>query len=76
MWAIVSILTAGMIAWIEIPSLLKKKLIKELWVFSVLLLIGVGLIISQSLQLNIPNPLDWITVVFKPLNDAIFGILK
>lgn len=76
MWAIVSILTAGMIAWIEIPSLLKKKLIKELWVFSVLLLIGVGLIISQSLQVNIPNPLDWITVVFKPLNDAIFGILK
>lgn len=76
MWAIASILTVGVIAWIEIPSLLKKKRIKELCVFSVLLLIGVGLSISQSLQLNIPNPLDWINVVFKPLNDAIFGILK
>lgn len=60
------------IALIEVPALLKKNRKKELRVFSILLVLGIGLSISQSLDVRIPNPLDWIAVVYKPLSDLIF----
>jgi hypothetical protein len=65
---------AGMIALVEVPSLLKKGLIKDLWVFGILLLFGTGLGIAQGLKINIPNPLDWIN--YKPFSDFLFGLLK
>ncbi|MCF6094967.1 hypothetical protein L1765_13455 [Microaerobacter geothermalis] len=76
MWVVLGILfIAGIIALIEVPSLLKKNLKKELWVFSILLFIGTGLSIVEGLQINLPNPLDWITIIYKPLSDLIFGLL-
>ncbi|MBT2618877.1 MULTISPECIES: hypothetical protein [unclassified Bacillus (in: firmicutes)] len=56
---------------IDVPYLLRGKLKKELWVFSILLLFGTALSIAQALNIKIPNPLDWITVIFKPLSDII-----
>ncbi len=77
MWAIAGIITAtAAIAIIEIPSLWRKKWKKELWAFSILLLFGAGLSFALSLHANIPNPLDWITFVYKPLIDALSGLLK
>ncbi len=77
MLVIVGILVvAAFIVLIEVPTLLKKKLRKELWVFSLLLLFGVGLSIANSLQIDIPNPMDWITVVYKPVSDVVSGLLK
>jgi len=64
------------IMMIEVPSLLKKGLKKELVLFSVLLLIGVGLSIGNAMHLKIPNPLTGLTVVFKPFSDFIFRFLK
>jgi hypothetical protein len=77
MWAIIGILVAAVIIIIiELPSLLKKKLKKELWTFSFLLLIGTGVSIAKSLRMEISNPLDWISMVYKPISDAIFSFLK
>lgn len=77
MWAITGILAAGiLIAILEVPPLLKRKLKKELYVFFLLLVFGIGLSIAQTLSMNIPNPLDWIKVVYKPLSDVIYGMLQ
>lgn len=77
MWATIGIIAAAaVILAIEVPPLLKKKLKKELAVFSVLLIFGVGLGIAQALHMKIPNPTDWLIAIYKPLSDAIFGLLK
>lgn len=70
------LLIAAAILLIEVPPLLKKKDKKELVVFSILLVIGVGLSIAQGLGKTIPNPMDLITFVFKPLTDVITPFLK
>ncbi|WP_141430992.1 hypothetical protein [Bacillus sp. 03113] len=77
MWAILGIFVAAIvIVLIEVPTLLKKGFKKELWVFSILLLFGIGLSIAEALDAKIPNPLDWIAFVFKPFSDFLFDLLK
>lgn len=61
---------------IDVPPLLRKKLKKELWIFSILLLFGTALSIAQALNMKIPNPLDWITAIYKPFSDMIEKLLK
>ena len=61
---------------IDVPHLLRNKLKKELWIFSILLLFGTALSIAQALNIKIPNPLDWITAIYKPLSDMIETLLK
>lgn len=77
MWPILGILTVGtLIALYEIPTLLKNKHIKELYVFSVLLIFGVILSIIESLNIDIPNPSDWIAFMYKPFSDILYSILE
>lgn len=70
------LIAAVIIMIIEVPSLLKKRQKKELWVFGILLLLGTGLSIAESLQVDIPNPLDGIAIVYKPFSDFLFGLLE
>ncbi len=77
MWAVAGIIAVTIaIFMFEVPSLRRKQLRKELWVFSILLLFGSGLSVALSLHMKIPNPLDLLIVVYKPLSDALFGLLK
>jgi len=68
------LIVAVVIAMIEVPSLVRKKARKDLWVFGFLLLLGTGSGIALSLQFEIPNPLDWIAYVMKPFSDFLFGL--
>ena len=70
------LLVAGVIILFEVPPLLKQKQKKELFVFSILLIIGVVLSIVFTLGKTIPNPMDFITFIFKPLSDFITQLLK
>ncbi|MFJ7826470.1 hypothetical protein [Psychrobacillus sp. NPDC096623] len=65
------LLVAAVIVFLEVPSLLEKKYKKELFVFSFLLAIGVGLGVAHSFGKSIPNPVDLLTFIFKPVHDAI-----
>lgn len=67
------LLIAVIILVIEVPPLRKKKHKKELIVFSILLAIGVGLSIAQALGKTIPNPMEFLKLVYKPINDFFVG---
>ncbi|MEK5237407.1 hypothetical protein NST99_17105 [Paenibacillus sp. FSL L8-0470] len=71
-------LSAAAIIFLEVPYMLRKRLKKELWVFSILLLLGVGISSAKALQWDIPTPLDWITIVYKPFTDFLthIGLIK
>ncbi|MGF3102812.1 hypothetical protein [Rossellomorea sp. DUT-2] len=76
MWATLGIvIIAILIIMAEVPSLLKNKAKRELWVFSVLFVIGVGLSISRGLNVSLPNPLDVLIIVYKPLSDLLTSLL-
>ncbi|WP_227940051.1 hypothetical protein [Alkalihalobacillus deserti] len=70
------IMTAIVIAMFEVPSLLKNKFKKELWVFGLLLTFATGLNVAMCVDVKIPNPLDFMTMVFKPVSDLIFSSLE
>lgn len=70
------LLIAGTICLFEVPPLMKKQQKKELLVFSILFLFGVALSIFFTVSNSIPNPLDYITFIFKPLSEVISGFLK
>ncbi|USK85839.1 hypothetical protein [Peribacillus asahii] len=70
------LLIVAVIIAIDVPPLLRKKLKKELWIFSILLLFGTALSIAQVLNIKIPNPMDWITAIYKPLSDMLEKLLK
>ncbi|KKI89635.1 hypothetical protein WQ54_25115 [Bacillus sp. SA1-12] len=77
MWAMIGILVAGiLIVLYEVPSLMKKKSKKELFVFIFLFCVGEGLFILLSLEIKIPNPLDFIAFVFNPLSQFLEWIIK
>jgi hypothetical protein len=74
MWIVLGIVVLSIvIAFIEAPSLLKRGLKKELWIFSILLLLGTGFSIAESMQAKIPNPLDALAFIYQPLIRFIFG---
>ena len=51
---------AGVLCLIEVPKLVQKGWYRELWVFSILLGIGVTLVFLISLGVMIPSPHDLI----------------
>jgi hypothetical protein len=75
MWTFAGILVIVLlIAAIDIPSLTDKK--KDLWAFSILLLLGTGISVAEALHVGIPNPLDWIAAVYQPFSNWITSALK
>ncbi|OPH57217.1 hypothetical protein BC351_25450 [Paenibacillus ferrarius] len=74
--SITTILIGSIIALIESPALFRKKLTMEIWIFFTVLLIGTLLSILLELRMPFPNPMDWLTFIYKPISDFVFGILK
>lgn len=72
---IVSVFTVTLCI-VEVPKMLKEKLYRELWTFSILLAIGTVLAILKSLDVDIPNPSDFIAKIYSPVADVIKSFLK
>lgn len=53
---------------IELPELRKEKFSKDSFAFGLFLLIAVTLAITLAVNLSLPTPIDWLLMVFKPLN--------
>jgi uncharacterized BrkB/YihY/UPF0761 family membrane protein len=65
------IITATIIAIMEVPQLIKNKLKKELWVFSLLLALATGLSVAISLNIKIPSPIEFMSLILKPLSELL-----
>jgi len=63
-----------MIIGFEVPSLIKGKYIKELWVFSILLLMGIAMNVIVNAFQSVPTPLSFLTTLFAPLNHLLESI--
>lgn len=75
--SIVAVLVfAVILCFVEIPMMLKTKLYKEIWVFCILIFLGVTLAILKSLNVKIPNPADWVTAFYSPISGLMKSILK
>jgi hypothetical protein len=70
------VLVGGIIASIEAPALIRNKMTRELWIFAVVLAIAIAISVLHALRIPLPNPLDWITAVYKPVSDFIFGTVE
>lgn len=44
--------------------------------FSLLLAFSLMLCVAQKRHWPIPNPLDWITAVYKPMSNAILSVFN
>ncbi|WP_318503545.1 hypothetical protein [Bacillus sp. T3] len=64
-----------LMAWMELPKLFKEQAYKEIIVFSLLLVCGVGLCILVILRIELPNPLDLLLVIFTPISKWIESVL-
>lgn len=77
MWYVFGIIMVSIgITIYEVPNLLKKNSKKELVVFSILLILALALSIAEILYEDLPNPLDGITMIYKPVSDFLFDLLK
>ena len=61
---------------VEIPKMLKQKLIKELAVFLILLLLGTTAGIMKIFDLKIPNPTDLLKWASSPAAELMKSILE
>lgn len=71
MGIIVTLIVVAVIAAIEVPLMWKKKLIKEMWVFSFLLLLGTFFSLINALHISVSNPLGWMIFIYKPISDMV-----
>lgn len=77
MWAIVGILTISVIITLyEVPKLVKAKQKKEIVVFFGLLLIATTLTILEVRDINMPNPLVGIQMIYEPISTFVLQFLK
>lgn len=61
---------------IEIPKMIKNKLKKELWTFSILLIFGVTVAILKILDIPLLNPFALLEWIYKPVVDLLKPILE
>lgn len=56
----------------EFKSLKKCNSRKEVWSFSILLLFATVLGVMKALDMNIPNPLHLVYMIYSPLNNILY----
>jgi hypothetical protein len=69
------LLTAAAIALLEVPAMLKHRRRDELVVFGLLLAAAAGLSVGEALKLPVPNPAEWLTLLFKPVTEWVLARL-
>ncbi|MHB8158538.1 MAG: hypothetical protein ACYDEQ_14325, partial [Desulfocucumaceae bacterium] len=61
---------------LEAPGMIKKKMWRELTVFSTLLLIGMVYSFGLALNIPMPNPTDAIMTIFEPVSKYFDKVLS
>lgn len=75
--SIISVLVfSTVVSFVQVPKMLSEKAYRDLWVFSVILLLGTVLAVLKSLEVEIPNPGDWVAWIYLPVSDFLKEFLK
>ncbi|WNR44145.1 hypothetical protein [Paenibacillus roseipurpureus] len=74
-WSLIILLMILLAMKVEIPKLRKKKLNKELWIFVGALAFAALYSMAVSLHLALPNPLDGVSYLFRPMGKMITTLL-
>ncbi|QDQ02888.1 hypothetical protein FOH38_21925 [Lysinibacillus fusiformis] len=70
------LIIAALIAYFVISPLKKKRETKTIVVFSIFLVVGTALNIALGLDVNVPSPLDLISLIFKPIRELIITLFQ
>lgn len=54
------------ISFFQISQLKKEKMIREIWIFSILMVFTTGVTVAKLNNLPLPSPLDIVTIVLEP----------
>ncbi|MGD9677607.1 MAG: hypothetical protein AB7V16_04445 [Vulcanibacillus sp.] len=64
------------VSMLEIKILYAKKKIREIYAFSILMLIATYLSVGQLLEINISNPINNLNIIFRPIQTWFFSFLS
>lgn len=64
-----------MMALLEVPQMRKRKLGRELFLFTVLMILGVMLATLINMNIII-NPLEGIASLYRPVTDYLLGLFQ
>lgn len=73
---IIVIIVTFFIVIIEVPKLFRNRRIKELFMFFILVFIGLALNIANSLHMKLPSPIDLINYIYTPIGNIISKFLE
>lgn len=59
------------IAFFQIPQLKKEKMIREIWIFTILMVFVTGVTVAKLNNLSLPSPLEMVTFVLKPFINTL-----
>ncbi len=65
-----------LVSFLEIKKLYAKKKKREIYVFSVLILLATYLSLGTLLDIYIPNPTNGLKIIFEPIQTWLFKILS
>ena len=72
--AIITIIVIGVLIY-ELPPLIKEHMWRETAAFLILLILGTFLAVAQVIDAKIPNPVDFIEILFTPVSDWVNNVL-
>ncbi|MCF6137673.1 hypothetical protein [Pseudalkalibacillus berkeleyi] len=70
------ILLAILFIAVELPPLIREKRIYPSIIYIVVLLTGSTLLVLYGFDIKLPNPLDIVVYIFKPVSTSIFTFFK
>ncbi|MGF9700690.1 MULTISPECIES: hypothetical protein [Paenibacillus] len=68
------IVIGGIVGWIDLPSLIRRKEWKETAVYSVMLLTGTGFSVIAANLWEFPSPLYIIMWIYEPVNQFLANL--
>lgn len=68
------LLLFGLIFWLEVPEMVRKKQKRLLFTFLILMAMGMALSMALALGVEIPSPTTFITKLLAPLATKVFGV--
>ena len=66
------VLAVGCMA-LDLPNLMRTRRVRDLSVYFIFWVLGLGATLCSLLKLNIPSPLFLIILIYKPINN-LFGV--